>query len=239
MKKIDIMLTSILVFIGLVLNFAFTGHRFLAYALYLIAALIVFYKLAGKTLKRIVSVFLALCLVYFCIVEIPIIKASGGDEDVDARYIIVLGAAVHGDTPSLSLLERMEAARDYLQIHPDAVAILCGGQGSGENISEAEAMFEWLCSQGIESQRLIMENASASTLENLINSFEIIKSRGDEPNGVTAIITSEYHIYRAKIISRGLGVELGAIPAHTSYLSVRLNYFIREAFGVTYQWVFG
>ena len=189
--------------------------------------------------KKIVSVLLALCLVFFCIVEIPIIKNAGGDEGFEAKYIIVLGAAVHGDTPSLSLMERMESARDYLYAHPDAVAILSGGQGADENVSEAEAMFVWLCSQGIDSTRLIMETASASTKENLANSFELIQSRGDDPDGVTAIVTSEYHIYRAKLIGRELGVELGAVPAHTSYLSVRVNYFIREAFGVTYQWVFG
>lgn len=239
MSRRNIMLTVFLLLIGAVLNFAFTGHDFIAYALYLIAALNVFYRLAGKTFRRIVNILLALCLVYFCVVEVPIIKNAGGDTDTEAKYIIVLGAAVHGDVPSLSLLERMEAACDYLQSHPDTVAILSGGKGDGENLSEADAMFDWLCAQGIDESRLLIEDKSTSTKENLINSFEIIRSRGDEPDGSTAIVTSEYHIYRAKLIGRSLGVELAGVSAHTSYFTVRLNYFIREAFGVTYQWVFG
>lgn len=222
-----------------ILDRVFSGHNYIAYAMYLGAVLTVVLSLAGKVLKRFICIGLALCLAYLAVVEVPIIKSASGDTAYDADYIIVLGAAVHGDTPSLSLLERMEAAKDYLIEHPDTVAIVSGGQGGGENLSEAQAMYNWLSENGIEANRLIMENKATSTYENLKFSFEIIDSlsSGDSPK--IAVVTSEYHIYRAKLIAGSLGTEVHAIAAHTTYPTVRLNYFIREAFGVTYQIIFG
>lgn len=229
-----------LVFFGLVLRFVFSGMNYLAYALFFAAALYCLLKFCGNVLiKRIVCALTALGLVYLAAVEIPIIKSSVGSEDESYDYIIVLGAAVHGDTPSLSLIERMDAACRYLKQHPEAVAVLSGGQGSGENLSEAQAMFNWLTANGIDESRLILEDKSTSTLENLENSFALISERGDDPKRSTAIVTSEYHLYRAQLIGESLGVRLGGVAAHTTWLPVRVNYFIREAFGVTYQWIFG
>jgi len=229
----------ILVFIGLIFNFAFSGHGFIAYSCYFLAALIEILRIAGRRLKRLIIFLLIICLAYFIAVEIPIIGAASGDADFDADYIIVLGALVRGEEPSLAMVERTQAALDYLNAHPDTVAIVSGGQGELEDISEAEAMRRWLSEHGVSSSRIILEDKSTSTEENLKNSFEIIESRGDDPSDAAAIVTSEYHIYRAKLIGEKLGVELGAISAHTTYPSIMLNYFIREAFGVTYQWVFG
>ena len=237
MKKY--LLPIVLVIMGLILNTVFSGHNYIAYALYLAAAVIFLLKSKLRRLKRLVCILLALCLVYFIIVEIPIVRASSGDEGFEADYIIVLGALVRGETPSLSMVERTRAALDYMSSHPNTTVIVSGGQGDMEDISEAEAMYKWLADNGADTSRIILEDKSTSTRENLENSFKIIRDRGDDPTEATAVVTSEYHIYRAKLIGHDLGVELGGISAHTTYLSVRLNYFIREAFGVTYMWIFG
>jgi len=228
----------VLVFFGLILRFVFSGHNFIAYGLFFVAFLIFLYEKCSKNTKRIVSLVLALGIVYFSIIEIPIIQASKGDGDFDADYVIVLGAAVHGDTPSLSLTERLEAALSYLTEHPDTLAIVSGGKGGGENLSEAEAMYNWLCDKGIEPSRIIKEDKATSTYENLKYSFEIISSVTDKAEPVVGIISSEYHLYRAKLLAYTMGEKVLTVPAHTTYLSVRLNYFIREAFGVTYQLLF-
>ena len=146
---------------------------------------------------------------------------------------------MHGDTASLSVVERISAARDYMQTHPQTIAIVSGGQGSDENISEAEAMTAWLTDKGIDKSRIIAEDKATSTLENLEYSFDIIRSRGDDPDESTAVVASEYHIYRAKLLAKSLDVSVGSVAAHTTYAPIMLNYFLREAFGVTYQWIFG
>lgn len=239
MKKKRLITAAVVILVGLVLNFVFTGQRFLAYTLYFAALIYLLFGIIGNKAKRVICVLLALGFVYFIAVEAFIIGSASGDSDFDYDYIIVLGAAVHGDTPFLSLVERMEAARAYMLSHPDTIAIVSGGQGDGENLSEAEAMYKWLTAKGIDGSRLIIENRATSTYENLKYSFEIIKSRGQEQDISIAVVTSEYHIYRAKLLASSLGAEVGGIAADTTHFPIKLNYFIREAFGVTYQWVFG
>ena len=99
MKKSSILIL-LLVAAGLVLNFAFSGHDFLAYTLYLIAFLILLFRLVGKTARRLISLLLILGIGYFVFLELPIIQASSGDGDFEVQYVIVLGAAVKGETPS-------------------------------------------------------------------------------------------------------------------------------------------
>ena len=233
MKKSRIITALILFLAGIILRFAFSGHNYIAYCLFLLSVFIVVFGVAGKTLRRFLAMFIAMGLVYFVIIEIPIIDEASGDGDFDADYLIVLGAAVHGDTPSLSLVERLSAAKDYLTKHPDTGAIVSGGQGGGENVSEAQAMYEWLCEKGIDPERIIMENKATSTYENLKFSRKIINARSD--NATIAVVSSEYHLCRAKLIAKTLDMDIHTVPAHTTYFSIKLNYFIREAFGVTYQ----
>ena len=226
-------IAAILVVAASVLNFALSGYNYIAYTLYFLAALIVAFGIIGKVLKVILLILLIAGVVYFGAVELPIIGGASGDADFDADYIIVLGAAVHGDTPSLALTERLTAAKDYLDGHPDCVAVVSGGQGSNEDVSEAQAMYDWLTAEGIAPERIIMEDRATSTYENILFSYEYI---GDDAR--VAIVSSEYHLFRAKLIATALGHEVGTVAAHTTRPGVRLNYFIREVFGVTYYSIF-
>ena len=190
-------------------------------------------------LWRILLVLTCIGLVYFCIVEIPIIKNARTDKDAERPYLIVLGAAVYGDQPSLTLVRRLEGALDYLEKYPESVAIVSGGMGPGETVTEAQAMHDWLRSRGIDEERIIQEDKATSTKENLSFSFEKIRERGDSPEGNVAIVSSAYHLFRAKSMARLQGVDAAGVAAPWGFPMVMLNYFIREAFGVTHLWVFG
>ena len=153
---------------------------------------------------------------------------------------VVLGAAVYKDQPSLTLVRRLEGTLQYLNEHPDTVAIVSGGMGKGETVTEAQAMHDWLIAHGVPEERVVMEPKATSTLENLKFSFDIIRERGDEPQGNVAIVSSAYHLYRAKLMAKSLGVtDAAGVAAPWGYFFVMLNYFIREAFGVTHLWVLG
>ena len=224
---------------GLALRFAFRGYAYWGYIAIGIAALIVAHRFLSRTLWRLLIVLICIGVVYFCIVEVPIIKNAVTDEDPGRDYLIVLGAAVHGDEPSLTLVRRLEGAQEYLEQFPDSIAIVSGGKGAGENVTEAQAMHDWLIAHGIPEERILMEDKATSTMENLSFSFDIIRDRGDKPEGNVAIVSSAYHLYRAKLMSRNLGVDAAGVAAPWGYFFVMLNYFIREAFGVTHLWVFG
>ena len=137
------------------------------------------------------------------------------------------------------MVNRLEAALDYLEAYPDAVAIVSGGQGAGEDVTEASAMHDWLVAHGMPESRIVQEDQSTSTRENLENSFAIIRSRGGDPADGVAVVSSEYHLYRAKQMARALGAKPLGVAAETTLPTMRANYFIREAFAAAYMQVFG
>lgn len=157
-----------------------------------------------------------------------ILKAAHPSERVSCRYFVVLGAGVNGTEPSRSLNERLNAAYNYLCANPESVAILSGGQGRGEDITEAACMYRELTELGISPSRLLLDEQSFSTIENLQFSLELLeKELGFRPDQV-GVVSSEYHIFRAKLFAKSLGVEAQGIPAATTRISLRLNYFLRE-----------
>ena len=193
---------------------------------------------AGLVLLGLFGLAIDIGLIYFCSVEYLIVSNARTDQDPERSYLIVLGAAVHGDRPSLSLYHRLTSALEYLEQYPNSKAVLSGGQGNGENISEALCMHDWLVSSGIAEERLIMEDRSTSTMENLMFSLEKLKEDGGTPDDV-AILSSNYHLYRAKEMARSLGMEPAGVCCVPGYPIYTLGMFIREAFGLTHLWVFG
>ena len=178
---------------------------------------------------------LAVCAAVFLLLELPVLRAAHTDADPGADYVIVLGAKVNGTTPSHAMEDRLSAALRYLNDYPDAVAIVSGGQGDDEGVSEAEAMAVWLRANGVADERILLEDQSETTRENLENSFAIIRSRGGDPADGVAIVTSEYHLYRAREMASALGARPIGVAARTTLLAMRINYFIREGFAVGYM----
>lgn len=152
----------------------------------------------------------------------------------DETTLIVLGCKVDGDRPSLMLKWRCDVAAKYLQQTPDAVAILSGGQGSDENMSEAECMYNLITEQGISADRLFLEDKSTSTEENIANSKKIIDDNNLSP--YVAIATSDYHEKRASMIAEKNGLSSSSVPAYGDKFS-RATFFTREVFGVWVQYL--
>ena len=224
---------------ALALRFAARGYAWWGYALAFVAALIVLHHFLPAKLWRVLVVLVCIGVLYFCFVESFVIRSARTDKEPERDYLIVLGAAVYKDQPSLTLVRRLEGALDYLNTYPKSVAIVSGGMGPGETVTEAKAMHDWLIAHGIPEERVLQEPKATSTQENLAFSFRIIRERGDEPDGHVAIVSSAYHLYRAKEMAKLQGVEAAGVAAPWGYFFVMLNYFIREAFGVTHLWVFG
>lgn len=150
--------------------------------------------------------------------------------------VIILGCKVRGETPSLMLHYRVMAACEYLKENPDAICIASGGQGADELISEAECIKRILVQNGISEERIILEDKSTSTDENIRFSAEKMKEQGI--SGSVTIVTSEYHQLRAKMIADKYGLESYAVSSNTA-LYLLPTYWLREWFGVVYQFLFG
>lgn len=221
---------------GLFLIFCLVGYKFGGLFLLGLAALVpVHHFLRHDFLRRVLTALLFLAFVAMSITGGVIARSAEGTPDPEADYLIVLGAGVNGTRPSLSLWERITAAKDYLDTYPDAIAIVSGGQGGGEDITEAQCMYNELVALGIDPARIWMEDRATTTLENLQFSLELI---GEDAASV-AIVSSEYHLHRAGMFAESLGLEPKLVPAHTSYPVLRTNYYLREIFAVWYYSLLG
>ena len=213
-----------------VLRFALRGYDVLAYILVLAAVLVALRCFAPAALFRVAAGLTAVLALAVCVTEVPIVANAHTDAGDDTRFVVVLGARVDkGGVPSFSLLHRLQSARAFLEGHPQSVAILSGGQGADEDMPEGQAMCDWLVARGISPDRLIVEPEATDTRENLELSFDIIRGLGYDPSGCTAVVSSSYHLYRAKLLAQQLGVEVAGIAANPGNPLVALNYFIREA----------
>lgn len=156
-------------------------------------------------------------------------------EDLD--YVIVLGAHVSGEEPSRALLKRLEAAGAYAEKNQDTVLLLSGGKGSGEDISEAECMFRYLSKRGIEKKRLIREDRSTTTKENL--EFCAALSHETPRESRTGILSNDFHVYRALALAKKQGYEQAyAIPAAGDPL-MEAHYILREMFAIVKELLTG
>lgn len=149
------------------------------------------------------------------------------------QTVIVLGCRVKPDRPSLMLLNRIEAAYGYLSENPDSICIASGGQGNDEPMSEAECIKNELIARGISPERIICEDSSTSTYENLKNSALLLDEM--ELDRTAVIVTSEYHQLRASIIAKKQGYTVYSVSARTPPLLLP-SYWIREWFGVIYEY---
>ena len=193
------------------------------------------HTLAGHVvLALLLAVLLVLAVTIGVIVSGQVKHTADGTEDT----LLVLGCAVHGDSPSLVLVYRLRAALAYHEKNPDAQIIVCGGQGPQESVSEAAAMKKWLVDHGVPSEQILMEDKSTSTEENFRFAADILKAQGKDPAGPVAFVTNGFHCYRAgKYAQREGFAQIRAVPAGLPLTQIPASY-LREALAVLYYWVF-
>ena len=253
-KRNKVTILSILALIPLAaLWFLFTfliqGYSFTALVCAGLMGLILFYNLMplvgrkypnfSKAVTRIVTVILCIGLLIAAVTECIIIKYSFGSPEDEVQYLVVLGAKVRLDGPSVSLQNRIDKAYDYLTAHPDTIAIVSGGQGDDEPMSEAQCMYDHLVRKGIAPERIWMEDKATSTWENLRFSLDLIEEKCGQRPEKLGVLSSEYHMFRASLFTKAAGAEFVGIPAHTTRLSQMINHFMREVAGVWHYILLG
>lgn len=166
-------------------------------------------------------------LVILLVVQILIFGRIPSTAESGLDYVIVLGAGVRDDGLSKTLKLRLDKAAEYAAENPESVLVLSGAQGAGEPVAEAQAMQAYLLEQGITEEQMILEDRSYSTLENIVYSRLLIEADreakkaqwqkertgnafpamqvADKPVRI-GIITSNFHLYRARMIARKQGL---------------------------------
>lgn len=170
-------------------------------------------------------------LATFVVIIGLIVFSIQSNEEVKVENLLILGSGLHGDQVSLTLKQRLDKGVEYLEKNPGVRVIVSGGQGPGETITEAEAMKKYLVSRKIDEDRIIMEDQSTSTMENLVYTREILdKIETTEKNRIM-IITSDFHLFRARFLAKRNGLEAYGIPSGTPFY-LWPNCYIREYLAV-------
>jgi len=186
------------------------------------------------------NIVLALIAVFAVLVAAPVTYNMKRYENyktaAGAETVIVLGCKVRGETPSKFLYDRCMAAVQYLKDNPDAVVIASGGQGPGEDISEAQCIENILLQNGIAAERIYKEDLSTNTSENICFSKSMIEANGLSADVV--IVTNEFHEYRAKLYCDREQLLFHSKCSYTPRYSY-LTFLTREMMGIVKYKIFG
>lgn len=180
-----------------------------------------------KWFKLICGTFIGVCLAVFLFVEGLILSGFYRMPAQEVEYVVVLGAHVKNGKPSRVLAKRLDAAYDYAMEHEEVLVIVSGGQGSNETTTEAYAMACYLEEKGLEPNRILKEEKSTSTHENLVFSMGLMD---DDP--LIAVVSNDFHIYRATHLARAVGYENPQGLAARDDLRTLPANLVREFFGV-------
>lgn len=178
--------------------------------------------------KWILGIGFLLVFLVLAVTEGVIIGYGAAKPSEDADYVLVLGAQIKGTNPTYALVKRLNVAYEYLADNPDTLVILSGGKGPGEDVTEAYAMKEYLKKKGIEQSRMLLEEQSTNTYENIEYSKKLMES----PEDSVVLVTNHFHVYRGVGVAKKQGLtNVEGLGAPTKWYTVP-NLYLREAFAV-------
>ena len=188
-------------------------------------------RLANKSLFKILMILGLLVLIVFVIFEVIIVSYANKKAKADADYLIVLGSQIRADGPSNDYKARLDSAYEYLKDNNETIVITTGAQGDNEPCSEAKGGGDYLVSKGLDQKRIIIEDESRNTLQNLDNAKKLIEERGDDAgNCEVVIVSADYHLYRASYIAHKLGYENVSCKGGHGLFILLPQYYTREFF---------
>ena len=189
-------------------------------------------KRAKRLAKRLLTVVLTLILIgmlaFFILLGIVL---AGSHDQVSGQpsIMIILGCQVRPDGPSILLQDRIDEAAAYLLDHPEVTVVASGGQGPDEPMSEARAIRDALVEQGVEEERILLEEASHNTVQNLRYSKALLEEAGIDTSGGVLVVSNGFHLARVRMLAARCGFgQVSTLAAPESHLPSRLAMYIRE-----------
>lgn len=178
--------------------------------------------------RRLIVILTAVCVLLFVVAEGCIFAHYRDRGRPGLDYIIVLGAQMKPGGPSAVLRFRLDAACDYLTANEDTLCVVSGGQGANEPCTEAEGMYAYLVERGIAPERILMEDKSTDTSENIAYSAALIGGTDKD----VGIVTNNFHVFRGVMLARHAGFENACGISARSNVYFQPNNLVREFFGI-------
>lgn len=236
------MLNSITLILGIIftiyyfyLKIVFGGISFSEIFL-VVGIVLIIYQIFKKKIKekkvfyRVLKIIISIFLIVFVVTESLIIFYPKNSLESKSDYLLILGASVKKTTPSTTLKGRLDTALKYLKINDNCYVVVSGGKGSGEKITEAKAMKDYLIKNSIDKNRIIEEDKSTNTYENFKYSKLKIEEHSQRKLSdlKVKIVTTDFHVLRSKILAYRNGYKNTSFYASKSKLSFVPTYYTRE-----------
>ena len=187
---------------------------------------------AKRAVKRLLGVLLTLILIGLLVFFVLLgIVLAGGHDDVegDPGAMIVLGCQVKPWGPSILLQDRIDEAAAYLLDHPEVTVVASGGQGPDEPMSEAQAIRDALVDQGVAAERILLEEESHNTVQNLRYSLALLEEAGIGTEDGVLVVSNDFHLARVRLLAQRCGLgQVSTLAAPTSHWPSRLKMYVRE-----------
>ncbi|MCR5064043.1 MAG: YdcF family protein [Treponema sp.] len=180
-----------------------------------------------------VSLSIFVCIISVAIINLILIltpKTCRLDEPAD--YVILLGGGIDkdGNLPS-SVITRVEKAAEYLTLHPETVCVVTGGTLKWLPYPEAPAIKNHLIKNGIEPDRILLEDKAKDTIQNLEFSCRLISETFEIPlqevlESKVVIVTSRFHLRRAERLAKRIGYKnIKGLGSKCPAVYILHNYF--------------
>ncbi len=171
-----------------------------------------------------------LLLLFFAILEGAIYLHGRTDLSGAPKVMVVFGCKVEERGPSLLLQDRLDTALDYWKENPDTLVVVTGGKGKDEPISEAQSMYDYLTANGVEGEKILMEDRSRNTWQNVNYTLDLLEEKGIETTDNVVAVSSGFHLLRIEMLwERAGGGELaGTLAAPVTHRPSAVQMFFRE-----------
>ena len=181
-----------------------------------------------RWLRPACAVVLACVLIYGTLFG-AVLAGDHTQVDGQPQIMLILGCQVYPWGPSILLQDRLDTAIAYLENHPGMTVIVTGGQGADEPVSEAACMKDYLIKQGAQAGKILMEEDSSNTWQNMTCSSRLMEEQGLDASGGVLIVSSGLHLTRARMLwHRATGGKANTVAAPATHLPSRLFMGVRE-----------
>lgn len=189
---------------------------------------------------QVLLVLLGLGLVLFGALQIVIAVHDGTNISGQPDLMVIFGCQVKKDGPSVLLRDRLDTALDYLKDQPELPVLVAGGKGDDEHVPEAQAMRDYLVEHGIDGSRIIMEDKSRNTMQNLVFTRDVLRQQGKEPGELHILaVSSGFHLARISMLAHRFGYgEVSTLAAPVSHAPSVVQMFFREPLALVKSFVF-
>lgn len=193
-----------------------------------------------KIIEKLAKIIIVLCLIVFVFAVFTNIVVIGKsskyiNKDINYngyKYILVLGARVDGDVPSLMLKDRLDKAIQIYGENKDIKIIVSGDSVNPIDYDEVTVMYNYLVSRGISSSNIIKDNYGISTYDSMVRAKDIVN------DDKVIVVTQKYHLYRSVYIANELDVDAVGISAMEYKYFGQFGRDIREILARVKDYVF-